>query len=709
MTMRNNPIRAHSPNHHHGRFLLHSGLALFFSFSAFAQNGDPVMKGLVENLSSGDPQVRALARQALPRQGLEAVPAMIQLLGSNDGAAATASFDILMEIANEACTPGRGKDRKAVTDLLMPLVSPDLPEKERTLGMRLLERLVPPGYNVDPIAAMLTDKNLREKTRTTLQRIATDEAWSALIKALGEADPIFQVPLLNSLGELEDEGSLETFQKLAVTGTPEVQIAAIRALAWTGDPSFLKVAKTVRDNASDKDRVEATEALLQLVARVVNRGGNWEVAARTYEEILSSSEGAQKEAALAGLGEMGDERHVDVILDAIKEAPPRTFLVGIRALSRLQGAAPLRRLAIRYPDLPPATQQAVIPILAKSEEEGVAPILMAAAKSEDPAFRAAGLAALGQSGLREAIEVFLDVAAKGSAEEKKIVLTGLAKVGDTLGRKGKTHEACKAFLGLWNLAADAAGKERALRGIAAYPSPDGFDMAMGAAADPSLRDPAIAALQAVAGALVAVAQPEKALAAYTQITNLHPSAQTLQTVASGMKNLNADVNLAELVGFITRWSVVGPFDLGENKKGWDTPFVGEPTVDLTKAYPSGDKQVSWKQVKGTADIGKVDLLAEVAQCESCLAYAYAEFVISDETDVTLNLSVDDGAKVWLNGPLVLDHFRVGALVMDSEKAPVHLLKGKNTLLLKVYQNNLPWEFCLRFLTKDGVPVAVTQP
>ncbi len=689
------------------KFILTAALLCAVTVS-YAADIDPSIRTLVNDLQSGDANTKAIARQMLPNHGVIAVPAMLSILNGNDPALAKAAYDIILQVVNDVSTPGRDKDRKKLTDILMPLVSKDRPEKERITGLRLLDRLVPPGYDVAPIAAMLAEPALREKARTALQRIGTEEAQSALSSALSDADPAFQVALLNSLGELQDGESLEAILRLVVTGTPDVQPAAIRALAWTGNPSYLAMARSVRDNAKDNLKNDATDAILRLAGQVALKGGNWDISVKTYEEIAKTSQGSYKDAALVALGNYGDERHVPVLLEAVRTAGPPTSLVAMRALQSLKGPAVTRILVTKLPDLDPAVQMTLLPVLASRNDEQTVPALVNAAKSTDPGLRLAGIKSLGDADLPSGIAPLFEVVQQGSPEDKAAAIESLFHLGSTLTTRGAKAEAAGIYLKIWGLAPDAALKVRALQGLTNAPAPEGFDMAMAAADDPALRDQAITALQSVAGTLVAAGQGDKAVAAYKKMASLNPSGTALQAITTGLNGLSPDMNVAEMVGFILNWWVTGPFPLGGAKEGWKTTFVNEPTIDLAATYPSGDAKVGWKKVKGTNDIGKVDLLKEIANCNTCLGYAYTEFEAENEVDAVLSMGVDDGEKVWFNGEQVLDNFIEGGLTVDRDKVKVHLKKGLNTLLLKVYQNAMPWEYCVRILTPEGVPVLVKQ-
>ena len=77
-------------------------------------------------------------------------------------------------------------------------------------------------------------------------------------------------------------------------------------------------------------------------------------------------------------------------------------------------------------------------------------------------------------------------------------------------------------------------------------------------------------------------------------------------------------------------------------------------------------------------------------------------------DAVLLLGVDDSEKIWVNGSEVFQHFTARGLVVDQDRVSVHLEAGTNTILLKVYQNTLGWEFCARLVTTDGKPLPLTQ-
>jgi hypothetical protein len=62
---------------------------------------------------------------------------------------------------------------------------------------------------------------------------------------------------------------------------------------------------------------------------------------------------------------------------------------------------------------------------------------------------------------------------------------------------------------------------------------------------------------------------------------------------------------------------------------------------------------------------------------------------------------DDGIKAWLNGKLVHAKNSPRAAIPYTDKVRIKLKAGWNPLLLKITQNNVPWEFCARITTSRG--------
>jgi hypothetical protein len=308
------------------------------------------------------------------------------------------------------------------------------------------------------------------------------------------------------------------------------------------------------------------------------------------------------------------------------------------------------------------------------------------------------------------MDLLLQAGKGGSNDEKTAALGGLISMADALREENHKPAAGKAYLAVCQLATSDLGlRERALDGLAACPMPEAFDAVMAAAEIGELKAAATRALTAVGGALVSAGQKEEALAAYDKVRSLNPTAESVRAIAEQMRKLGANVDVASLLGVVTSWWVIGPFELGENNKGWNTDYIGETKpIDLKKTHRSPDKELAWKHVVSKDDNGKVALRPMLADRDQCIGYAYTEITLDKDVTAVLRLGVDDSEKVWVNGKKVFELFVARPLQVDQDQVSVKLKAGTNAILLKIWQNAMGWEFCMRITTPDGVPVPFVQ-
>jgi hypothetical protein len=91
--------------------------------------------------------------------------------------------------------------------------------------------------------------------------------------------------------------------------------------------------------------------------------------------------------------------------------------------------------------------------------------------------------------------------------------------------------------------------------------------------------------------------------------------------------------------------------------------------------------------------------------------AYALVYLRSDTARTLTLAVgsDDGVFAWWNGEKVLDEAGCQGVNADQFQAPVAVVAGWNTLLLKVRDAGGAWGLAARFYAEDGSVVSDLEP
>jgi hypothetical protein len=235
--------------------------------------------------------------------------------------------------------------------------------------------------------------------------------------------------------------------------------------------------------------------------------------------------------------------------------------------------------------------------------------------------------------------------------------------------------------------------------------------------DPSteLRRDAVARL--VAGGL-ALRDDDKAAAIVTfrKALDAARDVDQIQFIAKKLsEEFGQEVDLPRHFGFLTNWQVIGPFH-NTAREGFAAVFPPEEKIDLNAAYPGKDAaQVKWQAVQSTDSYGKIDLNQPFSKLKEVTGYAYSEFVAAKARPAELRLGCKNAWKVWLNGKLLFgrDEYHRGQRI-DQYKMPVQLKEGKNTILVKLCQNEqkekwtVEWEFQLRVCDSTGTAILSTD-
>lgn len=247
--------------------------------------------------------------------------------------------------------------------------------------------------------------------------------------------------------------------------------------------------------------------------------------------------------------------------------------------------------------------------------------------------------------------------------------------------------------------------------------------------DPSveLRRDAVARLSERAKTLREEGAAREALAAATRAFDSARDPLQVKEIASLVRDLGGTADLRRHFGFLTSWRVVGPFDNAGNA-GFSTAYPPEESIEVSASYDGKEGKVSWKPVESDHEEGIVDINAayppppppaDAPQPEGeakdglkgVLAYAVTDFVSEKGGPAELRLGCSNAWKIWLNGRPVFerDEYHRG-MEIDQYRMPVELRPGKNTILVKLCQDEQrkpwtrEWEFQLRVCDAVGTPL-----
>jgi hypothetical protein len=210
-------------------------------------------------------------------------------------------------------------------------------------------------------------------------------------------------------------------------------------------------------------------------------------------------------------------------------------------------------------------------------------------------------------------------------------------------------------------------------------------------------------------------------AAKEQLRKLLNSARDVnqtEAIAKELEQRGSPVDLAKHFAFITTWYLASAFD-NTDGKGFQAVYPPERGVDLAAKYAGKEgKEVAWKPHTTAEKNGAVDLNKAIAKEKNAVAYGYVVIDSPAARPVEIRAASATALKIWLNGGEIFARETYHqSFEQDSHIAPATLKTGRNTILIKVCQNNQTeewaqnWMYQLRLTDPLGtaIPVKVIDP
>ncbi|WCJ59230.1 HEAT repeat domain-containing protein [Fontisphaera persica] len=547
------------------------------------------------------------------------------------------------------------------------------PAVAQELG-RLLPKLPPP-----------VQASVIEILRATEARSAV----RAVVEALRSPESYVRIAAVNALAELGQAAHAPSLLQAALSQDAQEQKAARRALARLRDPlapTLLKLLPTaapamqaeIIQTLAVRQETEAVPQLLQLA-----RTGPDNVRTPALRAVGQLAKPAQLAALVQALQQAPDDAQrraaQEALLEACRRLQARPDFSPEPLVAGLQGEA--------------AARAALYPVLAQLRHERVRAALLAGRQDADAQARQAALRALCDSVDPGVLPALLELA-RSSPENTLRVLAvrGAARlVHEEAGNLGTTERAA-LLRDLLGLASRVEEKRMILGRLAAAPTVESLALAASMTADPALQNEAAQAVSALAESLAGAHPAECTRALQTALKQVSEPAR--------QKDLQARLQHIEaLADYLTVWQMAGPYQ--QAGKSYQELF------DLVFPPETATAEVKWKPLPAGTDPKRpfvLDVLKALGG-EQRVAYLRTRVYSETEQPARLEFGSDDGVKIWLNGRQVAALNVARPLTPGSDKTDVVLQPGWNTLLVKLTQNNLGWEFCARFLKPDGTRLA----
>ncbi|MDA0813565.1 MAG: hypothetical protein O3C21_14395 [Verrucomicrobia bacterium] len=301
---------------------------------------------------------------------------------------------------------------------------------------------------------------------------------------------------------------------------------------------------------------------------------------------------------------------------------------------------------------------------------------------------------LASNWLRSAVDVISD---RTTAEGARLPV---ADLGEFLLDQNHSPRARRLAFDLIR-SADAATADKLVPGMLMDPSPE-------------LRREAVDRLISEGNSLLEGDAKDTAALVYRQALNGARDVNQIKEIAAQLEKLERPVDLPKHFGFLMHWNVIGPFD-NTGRAGFDQVFPPEESIDLAAEYDGKGGKAKWVEFVTADPFGKVDINKAFGMEKEVTAYATTEFLSANAQPAELRLGSKNAWKIWLNGELVFgrDEYHRGAAI-DQYQLPISLKEGKNTLLVKLCQNEqtetwtVEWEFQLRVCDATGTAILATD-
>ena len=676
--------------------------------------GGAGLETVLSQLTSKDPEFRALAVRIARRHGDEYQPQILALANDVDGEVVK---EVLLHIgqsktdAAEAALLklyGRytGTDRYLLETLAIAsrgreqkVFEQVVDRPDATVDGRLVEivRILRPEDATKYLTSKLASANLPQAARdallAALSTVSTAEAGQSILELLAQDVPVSVKQLaLSALvknlsgpwSDLKSSPALSAGLAASVK-SPVLAVAALQVIGSAGlrDQGAL-VVQALQGNPAEPIVLAALDAATRLT--IVE-------AAPVLPKLLSSPSAAVRQAALTALITIREPKTVTNLLtdNTVPVAARQEVAEGL--VRSIDGAILLLRLidtkkldkgladqtivaAVDHPDVN------VRLLFEKFIPEDQRPKTLGQSFTAEDILKLTGDAARGQN-------VFLRSGAASCIKCHRVKGQG-ADVGPDLSQIGRKYEKQALLATIMNPSLGIAPEYQPY--VVATVSGRVHAGFLHAQTDREVT------LKTIEGAMIQIPRDEIE-ELVKQEKSLMPELLLKSVTAQDAADLLAYLaNLQEVELHATSFLALGPFpnDQGGQRTQDFGPEKESGKLDRSAKFKGLNGEVSWAPVTANVVSGQIpqlDLVKVAAEAKSRTERVNYYLAVRIDSTVaqaaTFKIGSDDGLQVWLNGQKVHDHPATRALTPGEDKLEVQLQQGTNLVLLKIDQGQGP--------------------
>lgn len=210
-------------------------------------------------------------------------------------------------------------------------------------------------------------------------------------------------------------------------------------------------------------------------------------------------------------------------------------------------------------------------------------------------------------------------------------------------------------------------------------------------------------------------ESDKAKAAFEKALTGAVDDDQVKAIAEPLKELGVEVDIQKHFGFLPDWKLIGPFD-NTDMKGFPVVYPPEKELNFSASYQGKENEIFWANLTSEDDYGIINIADDIGPYKGAIMYATTEYHSAKPQDLQVRLGTPNAWKLWINGELIFEReeYQRG-MALDQYRVPVSFKAGKNTILLKVCQNEMEqswaqrYQFQLRVCDAVGSAVLSEKP
>ena len=695
---------------------------------ALTYRGDrKAVEAILTLATSGDEKIRTHAVESVARLGDEKVAEAIKAATSKGSWwAKHQATDSLLALAERLAASG--KKQTALTIYRSFLGGRTFLRCAALIGIGKAGS----AADVPTLVAALGDPEPQVRAAATEALVALPDkkAGPGIVKAIAGTSTEVQAAAVRIIGRRGDRAMLPELMKAARSQVPAVRAAACEALGHLKAEEGVEVLVKAAERGSGEEREKALWALARipgrkptkaLLAALKTASGEGKAALvralgdRKDKSLVGVLVAATKDpgeavrvAALQALAPLSDPQAVPAILDALANGQGPVLEAATYAIRCTRGEEARGALARAAKTAPPQALAVILGILSCHPGPEVGELVLSCARHSDPRVRAAAFEALRRVKEPAAAPLIAEAATKGEGAVRSAALRAAIAYAAEIARSDPAVARRLLVAALDRKAVpDTEERRQALRALGEVGGVDEVDALAQALRDRRLSGEAHNAAFKIAARLRGENRKAGAREVYLKVALLSPDERQIRRAQTERKKLGATGNLAQQVGFITRWRVCGPFPNGNNSFfSAKLPVEADPSA-LARPASWGGAERRWKPLQVADTAGVVDLAQLFGKEANTGALLHARVVVKEGCTALLKLGYEEGCVAYVNGQRV--HGRAGARFrVDDQRAKAVLKPGANDILLKVTHLVRGWRACARLVTADNRPVAFTQ-